>query len=158
MVFKYGTRCSKYVCSLFLNPTIENILLKYIHLFIGYSTVFSFFSCFSFKKNTQSGFEFGDTMMAGNVAGRKIQNAIAALQDLERYEAIDTSLQIKQFLAETCDLLTQMVRELFSFLSKILFFFVFFCSISSNIYYSQSYIYIFLFLCFFFFLVFFSSL
>ena len=59
----------------------------------------------------KKGFEFGDTMMAGNVAGRKIQNAIAALQDLERYEAIDTSLQIKQFLAETCDLLTQMVRH-----------------------------------------------
>jgi WASH complex subunit strumpellin len=55
-------------------------------------------------------FEFGDSMQAGNVAGRKIQNTIVALQDLERYEAIDTSLQIKQFLTETCDLLTQMIR------------------------------------------------
>jgi WASH complex subunit strumpellin len=55
-------------------------------------------------------FEFGDSMQAGNVAGRKIQNTIAALQDLERYEAIDTSLQIKQFLSETCGLLTQMIR------------------------------------------------
>ena len=78
--------------------------------------LFFFFSIVSLlKKTNQSGFEFGDTMMAGNVAGRKIQNAIAALQDLERYEAIDTSLQIKQFLAETCDLLTQMVREYFLF-------------------------------------------
>ena len=57
-----------------------------------------------------SSFEFGDSMQAGNVAGRKIQNTIAALKDLERYEAIDTSLQIKQFLTETCDLLTQMIR------------------------------------------------
>ena len=29
-------------------------------------------------------FEFGESMTAGNVAGRKIQNTIAALQDLER--------------------------------------------------------------------------
>ena len=55
-------------------------------------------------------FEFGDSQLAGNVAGRKIQNTIAALNDLERYEAVDTSLQIKQFLSETCDLLTQMIR------------------------------------------------
>ena len=55
-------------------------------------------------------FEFGATQQAGNVAGRKIQNTIAALQDLDRYESIDTSLQIKQFLTETCDLLTQMIR------------------------------------------------
>jgi|EP00945_MAST-04E_sp_MAST-4E-sp1_P006604 WASH complex subunit strumpellin len=54
--------------------------------------------------------EFGQSQLAGNVAGRKIQNTISALEDVERFEEIDTSLQIKQFLFETRDLLTQMVR------------------------------------------------
>ena len=56
------------------------------------------------------GLEFGQSQLAGNVAGRKIQNIITALEDVERFEEIDTSLQIKQFLYETRDLLTQMVR------------------------------------------------
>lgn len=60
--------------------------------------------------NDVKALEYGQSQLAGNVAGRKIQNIISALEDVERFEEIDTSLQIKQFLAETRDLLTQMVR------------------------------------------------
>jgi WASH complex subunit strumpellin len=60
--------------------------------------------------NDVKALEYGQSQLAGNVAGRKIQNIISALEDVERFEEIDTSLQIKQFLSETRDLLTQMVR------------------------------------------------
>ena len=59
--------------------------------------------------NDVKALEYGQSQLAGNVAGRKIQNIISALEDVERFEEIDTSLQIKQFLSETRDLLTQMV-------------------------------------------------
>ena len=98
---------SMFIFVFWINRKIFHVLFS----LISWALVFFFFFFFFFTLLLKKGFEFGDTMMAGNVAGRKIQNAIAALQDLERYEAIDTSLQIKQFLAETCDLLTQMVRH-----------------------------------------------
>eukprot|EP00753_Platysulcus_tardus_P012790 PLAT3544.1.p2 GENE.PLAT3544.1~~PLAT3544.1.p2 ORF type:complete len:1162 (+),score=712.35 PLAT3544.1:31-3486(+) len=44
------------------------------------------------------------------VAGRKIQSIIGALEDVEQFEEIDTSLQIKQFLEDTRDYLVRMVR------------------------------------------------
>ena len=43
-------------------------------------------------------------------AGRKIQQLTAALEEVEQFEQVDTSLQIKQFLGDSRQLLTQMVR------------------------------------------------
>ena len=42
--------------------------------------------------------------------GRKIQGIIAALEDVEQFEAVDTNLQIKSFLNEVRDILRQMIR------------------------------------------------
>lgn len=42
--------------------------------------------------------------------GRKIQGVIAALEDVEQFEAVDTNLQIKSYLNETRDILRQMIR------------------------------------------------
>jgi WASH complex subunit strumpellin len=50
--------------------------------------------------------DFGDATFAG----RKIQQLTAALEEVEQFDQIDTSLQIKQFLADSRQLLTQMVR------------------------------------------------
>jgi WASH complex subunit strumpellin len=44
------------------------------------------------------------------LAGRKIQQLTTALEEVEQFDQIDTSLQIKQFLADSRMLLTQMVR------------------------------------------------
>lgn len=44
------------------------------------------------------------------VVGRKIQNLIAALEEVEQFEQVDTNLQIKAFLQDTREFLTQMVR------------------------------------------------
>eukprot|EP00735_Rhodelphis_limneticus_P001014 TRINITY_DN1155_c0_g1::TRINITY_DN1155_c0_g1_i1::g.17241::m.17241 TRINITY_DN1155_c0_g1::TRINITY_DN1155_c0_g1_i1::g.17241 ORF type:complete len:1147 (-),score=362.33,sp/Q54IR8/WASC5_DICDI/52.49/0.0,Strumpellin/PF10266.4/0 TRINITY_DN1155_c0_g1_i1:284-3724(-) len=43
-------------------------------------------------------------------AGRKLQQLIQALEDVEQYHQIETSLQVKQFLAETRQTLHQMLR------------------------------------------------
>ena len=50
--------------------------------------------------NDVKALEYGQSQLAGNVAGRKIQNIISALEDVERFEEIDTSLQIKQFVGD----------------------------------------------------------
>jgi WASH complex subunit strumpellin len=42
--------------------------------------------------------------------GRKIQMLIAALEDVEQFEAVDTNLQIKSFLNEARDIFRQMIR------------------------------------------------
>lgn len=42
--------------------------------------------------------------------GRKIQGLIAALEDVEQFEAVDTSLQIKSHLTEIRDIFRQMIR------------------------------------------------
>ncbi len=42
--------------------------------------------------------------------GRKIQGLIAALEDVEQFEAIDTNLQIKSFLDEARNIFRQMIR------------------------------------------------
>ena len=42
--------------------------------------------------------------------GRKIQLLIAALEDVEQFEAVDTNLQIKSFLNEARDIFRQMIR------------------------------------------------
>jgi len=42
--------------------------------------------------------------------GRRIQKVIRALEEVEQYNEIDTSLQIKQFLSDSRQLLLQMVR------------------------------------------------
>lgn len=42
--------------------------------------------------------------------GRKIQTLVGALEEVEQFEAIDTNLQIKAFLADTREFLLQMVR------------------------------------------------
>lgn len=44
------------------------------------------------------------------VAGRRMQQIISALEEVEQYHQIDSSLQIKQFLAETREELTVMMR------------------------------------------------
>eukprot|EP00516_Mucochytrium_quahogii_P006657 CAMPEP_0203756166 /NCGR_PEP_ID=MMETSP0098-20131031/9484_1 /ASSEMBLY_ACC=CAM_ASM_000208 /TAXON_ID=96639 /ORGANISM=" , Strain NY0313808BC1" /LENGTH=1157 /DNA_ID=CAMNT_0050647929 /DNA_START=208 /DNA_END=3681 /DNA_ORIENTATION=- len=45
------------------------------------------------------------------LAGRRIQKVIRALEEVEQYNDIDTSLQIKQFLADSRELLYRMVRS-----------------------------------------------
>jgi WASH complex subunit strumpellin len=42
--------------------------------------------------------------------GRRIQGLIAALEDVEQFESIDTNMQIKSFLHETRDIFRQMIR------------------------------------------------
>mmetsp|Transcript_24845 Transcript_24845/g.36645 ORF Transcript_24845/g.36645 Transcript_24845/m.36645 type:complete len:1170 (+) Transcript_24845:53-3562(+) len=42
--------------------------------------------------------------------GRKIQGIIAALEDVEQFEAVDTNLQIKSYLNEARDIFRQMIR------------------------------------------------
>lgn len=42
--------------------------------------------------------------------GRKIQGLIAALEDVEQFEAVDTNVQIKSFLNEARDIFRQMIR------------------------------------------------
>ena len=44
------------------------------------------------------------------ITGRKIQHCIKALEDVEQFDVIDTSLQIKAFLKDTRVLLVQMIR------------------------------------------------
>jgi WASH complex subunit strumpellin len=44
------------------------------------------------------------------LAGRKIQQLVAALEEVEQFEQIEASLQVLQFLRETRDYLHQMVR------------------------------------------------
>jgi len=44
------------------------------------------------------------------VLGRKIQKTIAALEEVEQFDQIDTDVQIKQFLEDTRELLRQMIR------------------------------------------------
>ena len=68
--------------------------------------------------NDVKALEYGQSQLA-EVAGRKIRNIISALEDVERFEEIDTSLQIKQFLSETRDLLTQMVRRIVNVTSTV---------------------------------------
>eukprot|EP00941_MAST-03F_sp_MAST-3F-sp1_P002473 g2473.t1 len=46
----------------------------------------------------------------GSKTGRKIQKLLEALHDVEQFEQIDTSLQIKEFLALARGYLTQMVK------------------------------------------------
>lgn len=43
--------------------------------------------------------------------GRKIQGLIAALEDVEQFEAVDTNIQIKTFLNEARDIFRQMIRK-----------------------------------------------
>jgi WASH complex subunit strumpellin len=45
------------------------------------------------------------------LAGRKIQQLTSALEEVEQFDQIDTSLQIKQFLSDSREELTQMVRK-----------------------------------------------
>ena len=42
--------------------------------------------------------------------GRKIQGLIAALEDVEQFEAIDTNIQLKSYLNEARDIFRQMIR------------------------------------------------
>ena len=42
--------------------------------------------------------------------GRKIQGMIAALEDVEQFEAVDTNLQIKSYLNEAREIFRQMIR------------------------------------------------
>lgn len=42
--------------------------------------------------------------------GRKIQSLIAALEDVEQFESVDTDLQIKSFLNDARDIFRQMIR------------------------------------------------
>lgn len=42
--------------------------------------------------------------------GRKIQGLIAALEDVEQFEAVDTNIQIKSFLNEARDIFRMMIR------------------------------------------------
>jgi WASH complex subunit strumpellin len=44
------------------------------------------------------------------VAGRKLQQLMSALEEVEQFEQIETNLQVKQFLAETRKYLQRMVR------------------------------------------------
>lgn len=44
------------------------------------------------------------------VTGRKIQGIIAALEDVEQFEAVDTNVQIKSFLNEARDIFRTMIR------------------------------------------------
>eukprot|EP01027_Heterolobosea_sp_BB2_P007140 GEZU01010652.1.p1 GENE.GEZU01010652.1~~GEZU01010652.1.p1 ORF type:complete len:835 (-),score=235.13 GEZU01010652.1:84-2588(-) len=44
------------------------------------------------------------------LAGRKIQQLITALEEVEQFHQIESSLQVKQFLADTRDLLKKMIR------------------------------------------------
>ena len=45
-----------------------------------------------------------------NASGRKIHHLIAALSEVEQFHQIDVALQLKQYLHETRELLTRMVR------------------------------------------------
>ena len=42
--------------------------------------------------------------------GRKIQGLISALEDVEQFEAVDTSIQIKSYLSDVRDIFRQMIR------------------------------------------------
>jgi WASH complex subunit strumpellin len=42
--------------------------------------------------------------------GRKIQGLIAALEDVEQFEAVDTNVQIKSFLDESREIFRLMIR------------------------------------------------
>eukprot|EP00771_Trimastix_marina_P004021 gnl/Trimastix_PCT/750.p1 GENE.gnl/Trimastix_PCT/750~~gnl/Trimastix_PCT/750.p1 ORF type:complete len:1166 (-),score=486.01 gnl/Trimastix_PCT/750:907-4029(-) len=44
------------------------------------------------------------------LAGRKIQQLVVALEEIEQFQQIENSLQIKQFLADTRSFLLQMIR------------------------------------------------
>lgn len=44
------------------------------------------------------------------LAGRKIQQLITALEEVEEFHQIESSLQVKQFLGDTRDLLKKMIR------------------------------------------------
>jgi len=48
--------------------------------------------------------------LSPTVAGRKIMHLMHALQEVEEFHQVESSLQIKQFLAETREYLTKMVR------------------------------------------------
>jgi WASH complex subunit strumpellin len=45
-----------------------------------------------------------------NTSGRKMHHLIAALEEVEQFHQIEAALQLKQFLAETRDLLHRMIR------------------------------------------------
>ena len=47
---------------------------------------------------------------SATATGRRIQGIIAALEDVEQFEAVDTNLQIKSYLNEVRDLFRQMIR------------------------------------------------
>lgn len=53
-----------------------------------------------------SGFDYNDYVLAG----RKISQLIQALERVEEFHQIESSLQVKQFLIETRGALNQMLR------------------------------------------------